>query len=354
MTRPTFEMAFTARPEHIDELGHVNNAVWVQWIQEVAVAHWDAVADPAHKDAYFWVIVRHEIDYLRAALEGDRVVGRTWVGEAPKGARFDRHMEFTGNDGRAVRPRADLLGDHRQGRRGGRSGSRPRWWRRSSARRKQSAMSRADPPRLLPLVGRLPRADRAQPQGRRLRQPAGQSARQASRSRDDYRALNPQGLVPMLEIDGHRLTQSLAIIIYLDQPLPRAAADAAPTRPTARMCGRWRWRSPATSIRSTICACSNISRASSGCSRRSVDAWYAHWISEGFTALEAMAAPRAGDFLFGDAPTIADICLVPQMYNARRFNVPLDAYPTLLRADANASKLEAFAAAHPTGRRQPQ
>jgi acyl-CoA thioester hydrolase len=100
LTRPTFERAFTAGPEHIDELGHVNNAVWVQWIQEVAVAHWEAVADPAHKDAYFWVIVRHEIDYLRAALEGDRVVGRTWVGESPKGARFDRHMEFTGNDGR--------------------------------------------------------------------------------------------------------------------------------------------------------------------------------------------------------------------------------------------------------------
>jgi acyl-CoA thioester hydrolase len=100
VTRPTFEMAFVARAEHIDELGHVNNAVWVQWIQEVAVAHWEAVADPAHKDAYFWVIVRHEIDYLRAALEGDRVVGRTWVGEAPKGARFDRHMEFNGNDGR--------------------------------------------------------------------------------------------------------------------------------------------------------------------------------------------------------------------------------------------------------------
>ena len=100
MTRPAFEMALTARAEHIDELGHVNNAVWVQWIQEVAVAHWDSVADPAHKDAYFWVIVRHEIDYLRAALEGDRVVGRTWVGDAPKGARFDRHMEFTGADGK--------------------------------------------------------------------------------------------------------------------------------------------------------------------------------------------------------------------------------------------------------------
>jgi acyl-CoA thioester hydrolase len=100
MTRPVFEMELVARPEHIDELGHVNNAVWVQWIQQVAVAHWEAAAAPAHKDAYFWVIVRHEIDYLRAAHEGDRVTGRTWVGEAPKGARFDRHMEFTGPDGK--------------------------------------------------------------------------------------------------------------------------------------------------------------------------------------------------------------------------------------------------------------
>jgi acyl-CoA thioester hydrolase len=100
MTRPVFEMTFMAAPEHIDELGHVNNAVWVQWIQQVAVAHWDAVADAAHKDAYYWVVIRHEIDYLRAALEGDRIAARTWVGEAPKGARFDRLMEFTGPDGK--------------------------------------------------------------------------------------------------------------------------------------------------------------------------------------------------------------------------------------------------------------
>ena len=98
--RPAFEMSFTAEPEHIDELGHVNNAVWVQWIQQVAVAHWDSVADPTHKDAYYWVVVRHEIDYLRAAVEGDEITARTWVGEAPQGARFDRLMEFTGADGK--------------------------------------------------------------------------------------------------------------------------------------------------------------------------------------------------------------------------------------------------------------
>jgi len=100
VTRPVFEMTLTAAPEHIDVLGHVNNAVWVQWMEQVAVAHWDAVADPMHKDAYFWVVVRHEIDYLRPAFEGDRILARTWVGEAPRGAKFDRHLEFTGSDGR--------------------------------------------------------------------------------------------------------------------------------------------------------------------------------------------------------------------------------------------------------------
>ena len=98
--RPVFEQAITASEADIDELGHVNNAVWVQWIQQVAVAHWGAIADAAHVDAYIWVVVRHEIDYLRAAFAGDRIVARTWVGEAPKGARFDRHMEFVGADGK--------------------------------------------------------------------------------------------------------------------------------------------------------------------------------------------------------------------------------------------------------------
>jgi len=103
-----FELTFTAGPEHIDELGHVNNAVWVQWIQQVAVAHWEAVAGAAHKDAYYWVVVRHEIDYLRAAHVSDRVTARTWVGDAPKGARFDRFVEFTGADGKiCVRAKTD-------------------------------------------------------------------------------------------------------------------------------------------------------------------------------------------------------------------------------------------------------
>ena len=99
MTRPVFELTLTALPEHIDELGHVNNAVWVQWMEQVAVAHWQSVADPAHQEAYFWVIVRHEIDYLRPAFEGERITARTWAGEKPQGARYDRHMEFIGEGG---------------------------------------------------------------------------------------------------------------------------------------------------------------------------------------------------------------------------------------------------------------
>ena len=102
MAKPVFEIELTAGPEHIDELGHVNNAVWVQWIQQVAVAHWDSLAPPEHRDAYFWVVVRHEIDYLRGAHEGDRITARTWVGDAPQGARFDRFVEFAGADGKLL------------------------------------------------------------------------------------------------------------------------------------------------------------------------------------------------------------------------------------------------------------
>ena len=78
-----------------------------------------------------------------------------------------------------------------------------------------------------------------------------------------------------------------------------------------------------------------------------------HWIREGLPALEMLAAPRSGAFLFGDSPTIADVCLVPQLYNARRYAVPLDDYPTLLRAEENANRLEPFAAAHPDRQEEP-
>jgi len=95
-----FAQRFTATAAEIDALGHVNNAAWVRWIQEIATAHWRAVAPPAYVETYVWVVTRHEIDYLRALGPGESVTGRTWVGGAPKGARFDRHVEFTGDDGK--------------------------------------------------------------------------------------------------------------------------------------------------------------------------------------------------------------------------------------------------------------
>ena len=98
----------------------------------------------------------------------------------------------------------------------------------------------------------------------------------------------------MLEIDGHRLTQSLAIINYLDLRYPEPAADPGDRRPSARMSSRWRWRSPATSTRSTICACSNISRTSSAIRRTRSTPGTRTGSAKGLPALEAMAAPRAG------------------------------------------------------------
>jgi acyl-CoA thioester hydrolase len=98
----SFEQSYTAAADDIDELGHVNNAVWVRWIQDMATAHWRAAAAPEHVEAYIWVVVRHEIDYLRALTLGETARARTWVGEAPKGARFDRLVEFTGADGKPL------------------------------------------------------------------------------------------------------------------------------------------------------------------------------------------------------------------------------------------------------------
>lgn len=98
MTR--FTIAFTATPDDIDELGHVNNAVWVAWVQWLSVAHWEAVAPAEHQVAYVWVVTRHEIDYRGNVAEGETVSGETWVEDQPKGARFDRHFRFIGQDGK--------------------------------------------------------------------------------------------------------------------------------------------------------------------------------------------------------------------------------------------------------------
>ncbi|MGJ3648631.1 acyl-CoA thioesterase [Sphingomonas sp. GlSt437] len=94
-----FTLSRTASADDIDELGHVNNAVWVRWIQDIAVAHWEAVAPPEHKAAFYWVVTRHEIDYRGNVGPGETVTGETWVADAPKGARFDRHVRFLGADG---------------------------------------------------------------------------------------------------------------------------------------------------------------------------------------------------------------------------------------------------------------
>jgi maleylacetoacetate isomerase len=169
---------------------------------------------------------------------------------------------------------------------------------------------------------------------------------------DDYRELNPQGLIPMLEIDGHRLTQSLSIIVYLDQAFPDP--PLVPRDPA----GGAHVRAMALAVACDIHPLNNLRvlkylKTELGRSQEELDAWYAHWISEGLQALETMAKASAGKFLFGDTPTIADVCLVPQLYNARRYNLPLDAYPTLLRTDENASRLDAFAAAHPDRQKVP-
>ena len=95
-----FTLTITAVADDIDELGHVNNAVWVRWIQDIAVAHWQAVAPAEHIDAYVWVVTRHAIDYRGNVAAGETVTGETWVPEPPKGARFDRHVRFVGADGR--------------------------------------------------------------------------------------------------------------------------------------------------------------------------------------------------------------------------------------------------------------
>jgi len=163
---------------------------------------------------------------------------------------------------------------------------------------------------------------------------------------DSYRARNPQGLVPMLEMDGLRLTQSLAIVDYLEakQPEPRLL----PAEPAERA----HVLAMALAIACDIHPVNNLRvlkylAGPLGQPQEARDAWYRHWVTEGLAALEAMAEPRAGRFLFGDVPTLADVCLVPQLFNARRFEVPLDDYPTLVRVDAEASRLEAFATAHP-------
>ncbi|MDE2560809.1 MAG: acyl-CoA thioesterase [Sphingomonadales bacterium] len=95
-------MTFTASPEHIDELGHVNNAVWLTWVQDIAVAHWSAVASAEHQDAYVWVVTRHEIDYRGNIGPGESVKAETFIPGTPTGARFDRCVEFRNGEGKVI------------------------------------------------------------------------------------------------------------------------------------------------------------------------------------------------------------------------------------------------------------
>jgi acyl-CoA thioester hydrolase len=97
-----FAKTFTACPEHIDELGHVNNAVWVTWIQDIATAHWSAAASPDHLERYVWVVTRHEIDYRGNVSAGEVVTATTWIPDGPRGARFDRCVEFRDGAGKPL------------------------------------------------------------------------------------------------------------------------------------------------------------------------------------------------------------------------------------------------------------
>ncbi|MFA9201147.1 MAG: acyl-CoA thioesterase [Cypionkella sp.] len=101
MTR-SFSKTFTASPAHIDELGHVNNAVWVTWIQDIATAHWSAVAAPEHVDRYVWVVTRHEIDYRGNIAAGESAFAETWIPQGPRGAQFDRCVEFRSAAGKRL------------------------------------------------------------------------------------------------------------------------------------------------------------------------------------------------------------------------------------------------------------
>ena len=177
--------------------------------------------------------------------------------------------------------------------------------------------------------------------------------RMGSQRAQDYLALNPQGLVPALALDdSHVLTQSLAIIEYLDETHPEP--PLLPAGPVARA----RVRAIALQIACEIHPIDNLRvlnylTGTLGVSKEQKDGWYRYWIDVGFQALEKQLArePETGSHCHGDTPTLADVCLVPQLANARRFAIDLSPYPTLTRIEAACNRLPSFAEAAPS--RQP-
>ena len=168
-----------------------------------------------------------------------------------------------------------------------------------------------------------------------------------------YLGKNPQGLVPALELpDGTVLTQSLAIMEYLEEAYPQQ-----PLLPADAL-GRARVRALSQAIACDIHPVNNLRVLQYLQQQLHIDdaqknAWYRHWISEGLGAVEALLArhPATGSFCHGDTPTLADCCLVPQVFNALRFGCPLDAFPTVRRIAEHCNTLAAFAQAAPA--RQP-
>ncbi len=176
--------------------------------------------------------------------------------------------------------------------------------------------------------------------------------RNGEQGAEAYRALNPAELVPAFVDDRGAFTQSLAIIEYLEERYPEPAL--LPGTPEARA----RVRAIALAIACDIHPIDNLRVLrylvrTVGASEEVKDEWYRHWIELGLRALETQLAgdPATGEYCHGNAPTLADCCLVPQLANARRVNMALDAYPTLTRIEARCKALPAFAAAAPE--RQP-
>lgn len=163
-----------------------------------------------------------------------------------------------------------------------------------------------------------------------------------------YLAVNPQGLVPALEIDGHTLIQSPAIIEYLEERYPD------PPLLPANAADRARVRALAAIVACDIHPIDNLRVLRYlirplGHDEAAVAAWFNHWIEAGFRALEALLAgdKRTGTFCHGETPGLADIALVPQVFNSYRYSLDLGPFPTIHRIHENCMKLDAFAAADP-------